>query len=645
MKRHLETKQEEEEFQKLSPEQKAEFTRCHIEQLKQVSSVLRYIGSVFVAFMGVLYVSFELVAADSPAAQLFLGVWGAFGFFAVVFLAASFSRFVAIMRGWCQELPLFRMAKTVAGNDWARASLLCCTAWAVPLVLLLSWANQSCRRYRNLCDRVERLPADIDRAQSRPEPSRKEDMRRNSTVEDADKPVVVGVVDDPKRSRLTQRVVQGLEAMEQWNWIAIVMRMYILSLAFVGYVLTPRLLNIFLAWLNSSLSGLDYTTLTVMILISGITCFLLPPVPGVPVYIFSGVLLVGRADFDYTAACVVAIGVGFLLKLCACAMQQKLIGELLGKSLWVRSQCGVNKPLIRAIELVLRDPGTWTVGKVAILCGGPDWPTSVLAGILKLNVLKMELGTVPIIFFITPCTLSGAFYLRAGESAFWSRAASLMVSSTALMGLGLWLMAAWKIQEKLDEEDWEVTRPLAKNVDLDWLDFRSQEIATVCTATWSSLPRCVRCASTTGLFTILCVCYLFFWRSSVCFGSFEVTDDIDALVLWRGEDGIIKPTGMVGLATSGVAMLGCLVLHVYVTMLQREVVSKKVAELDAMEMAWKAEFRQRAAEVEKAGPPAIKGFHVDDASGAEVRCKSSHRVGISAGTVVHPRPPRPHDTE
>jgi hypothetical protein len=621
--RHLETEQEKEEFQKLSPEQKEKFTRCHLEQLKQVSSIIKYIGSGFVAFMGVLYVSFELVAADSPAAQLFLGVWGAFGFFSVVFLAVSFSRFMAIMKGWCQELPLFRMAKTVACNDWARAALLICTACMVPFILLLSMVNQCCRRYRNLYERVGigksvMSKADIDRIKSRPQASKWDDLTRNSTVKDAEQPVMVADEDDPKDSRLTQRVVQGLHAMEQWNWIAIVMRMYILSVLFVGYTLTPRVLNIFLSWLSSLLSGLDYATLVVMTLISGITCFLLPPVPGLPVYIFSGVLLVGQADFDFWAACGVATTVGFLLKLMACAMQQKLIGELLGNSLWVRSQCGVNKPLIRAIELVLRDPGTWTVGKVAILCGGPDWPTSVLAGILKLNIFKMELGTLPIILFITPCTLSGAFYLRKEESEFWSRAASLMVSSTALMGLFMWMMAAWKIQEKLDEDDWEVTRPLVKNVDLDWLDFRSQEIAKVCTATWSTLPCHIKCISHTGLFMILCVCYLFFWRASLCFGDFAVTADINTLVLWKGDDGIIKPAGMAGLAISGVAMLGFLVLHIHITMSQKEAVNKKAAELDANEKDWKEKFVQKAAEVEKAGPPKLKGFHVDDEIGAEV---------------------------
>jgi hypothetical protein len=38
------------------------------------------------------------------------------------------------------------------------------------------------------------------------------------------------------------------------------------------------------------------------------------------------------------------------------------------------------------------------LGKVCILVAGPDFPTSVLCGILKLNIPQMLLGTTPVIF-------------------------------------------------------------------------------------------------------------------------------------------------------------------------------------------------------------------------------------------------------
>merc|ERR1719237_736348 len=51
--------------------------------------------------------------------------------------------------------------------------------------------------------------------------------------------------------------------------------------------------------------------------------------------------------------------------------------------------------------------------KVAVLTGGPDWPTSVLTGILDLPLLSMLYGSLPVIFLIAPCCVSGGFMLRA----------------------------------------------------------------------------------------------------------------------------------------------------------------------------------------------------------------------------------------
>ena len=50
---------------------------------------------------------------------------------------------------------------------------------------------------------------------------------------------------------------------------------------------------------------------------------------------------------------------------------------------------------IKAIRLILEEPGL-TTAKVSILVGGPDWPTSVLTGILKLPAAGMQIGTLPV---------------------------------------------------------------------------------------------------------------------------------------------------------------------------------------------------------------------------------------------------------
>merc|ERR1719326_1072539 len=64
---------------------------------------------------------------------------------------------------------------------------------------------------------------------------------------------------------------------------------------------------------------------------------------------------------------------------------------------------------VRCFEKILKAKG-WTLGKVALLCGGPDWPVSVTAGILRLSLVQCEIGTIPIIVFIIPCALTGSLY-------------------------------------------------------------------------------------------------------------------------------------------------------------------------------------------------------------------------------------------
>ena len=70
------------------------------------------------------------------------------------------------------------------------------------------------------------------------------------------------------------------------------------------------------------------------------------------------------------------------------AIQQKGIGERMSGSVAVRKFVGVNSLSIRAIEKILSAPGLafMDIRKISILCGGPDWPTSVLCGVLHLDL-------------------------------------------------------------------------------------------------------------------------------------------------------------------------------------------------------------------------------------------------------------------
>jgi len=39
------------------------------------------------------------------------------------------------------------------------------------------------------------------------------------------------------------------------------------------------------------------------------------------------------------------------------------------------------------------------------MCGGPDWPTSVICGMLRIKLYESSLGIVPIFLFTIPTVM------------------------------------------------------------------------------------------------------------------------------------------------------------------------------------------------------------------------------------------------
>ena len=152
-----------------------------------------------------------------------------------------------------------------------------------------------------------------------------------------------------------------------------------------------------LSWLNERCATLSPGMVTVIVCAFGIFLFLLPPIPGVPVYLFSGVVLVASLDdsMGFWPAVFVTSILCLCIKLTACTIQQKVFGENLSDRVAVRRLVGMNSMTLRAIRYNLSQKGL-TPAKVAILCGGPDWPTSVLCGILRLPLYECLLGTLPV---------------------------------------------------------------------------------------------------------------------------------------------------------------------------------------------------------------------------------------------------------
>ncbi|CAE7613688.1 unnamed protein product [Symbiodinium natans] len=577
-------------FDKLSNSQKDKFAEKQMRNLDLVSRMIKVCGCVFVLMFGTTWMASQLVSSSSHLSDLVLGFLGVFSISFCLFVAVAFQRLKTVMADWCKNLPLYRLSLSLFQSDWVRALLAFAFSPLVPIVLVLSCMNQKVRKFRGL---------------------------PTITYEAGESSVAFSPDTDAEQLWLTQRVSYQVEAMrEDWEWISIFMKMYVFGLLMLLYVTFPILLNIFLSWLSSSLQGFDFGVVCLLIVVAGMCCFLLPPVPGVPVYLFAGIIIADKCPQGFEAGAAIAIGVGFVLKLMACAMQQKLIGECLGANLTIRTQVGINTPMIRAIEAVLRKPGM-SIGKVSILCGGPDWPTSVLAGILRLSLFECELGTLPIIFFVAACSLSGSFYLKQNESELWDRAATFMMSASVFLCMLLQIMGAWAIQTQLDQNEWELTKPLEQNVELDWLDFRWREMSRAAAVRWSDTPVWLRVVTLFGILLQVLVGQVFYWRSSLCFGEFEVTDDINSLQWWvDGESGLILLPGLVCCCLSIGGWAFYFILSCWLKRQQAKPFADMAKRLDAIEKRWKDQRRDLAAKLAALGACRDNWEEVEEANEA-----------------------------
>ena len=201
---------------------------------------------------------------------------------------------------------------------------------------------------------------------------------------------------------------------------------------------------------------------TLMIVGVGLFLFLLPPVPGVPIYMVAGIILIASGTNNSPNAeggmgvawsIAFAMGTSLLMKLSACTVQQCCIGMPLKKSIKIKQAVGINSVEMRTMKLVLARPGL-SIAKCAILIGMPDWPTSVLCGILDLPLIPIIVGTVPVILLIAPTVLSGSFLylasLPAGDYSWCNSVAAMTLMLAAGVQSGSMVVALFYIQKELE---------------------------------------------------------------------------------------------------------------------------------------------------------------------------------------------------
>lgn len=520
----------------------------HITDMRRLSKIVKIVLVTLLGLIFAIHIAIQLVPHASHAGgKAILAFLVGYLLVFVIFIFVSFSRVTHKMMLEVEDLPALKSLKGYCENDWVRAGGLCALVPLLPIVLLLSFANQGVRRMR-------------------------------------------GLVKNEDHGPLTRRVQMAIDCMAEWDRLHVLACMYIVSLCIIVSITAPIFLNVFLSWMSAEMHALAYWQVCVATVLVGIFLFLLPPVPGAAVYPFMGVVLADPRKGPpggFWGGIAISIVLSILTKFVASAICQKVIGELLGSDVAIRQSCGVHKPGIRAVESLMQKPGlSW--GKCMVFSGCPDWPTSVLAGILKLPLLQCLLGALPVIPVIIPMTLTGAFYLRREESEAWNRSVNMMLFLTTALTAILFAGIGSALQGEFDKYGDKLSKLRPQDIELEWLDVRQARVAELSRARWEDAPLAVRELLAAGACTVGLMTHLFVWSSNLCFGSFSLTDDI-ATLRWFGDaDGLLRPLGIVGLLLYAVAWVGYALYKVWYSYWSRQLVKEATAEVDAQEEQWKS---------------------------------------------------------
>lgn len=346
------------------------------------------------AIIGMLWASAQIMSRDVGLAQTIVQVAAFTAVIVGIFIVIALQRLIFRMKEQVFDNPLLMELIDFLQGPWVQAAFLLGAPWGPPVYFVVSVLNQCVRSCRGITD------------------------VRGWEEKDADGNIVnTRLLTGSLGNLVTKLGSHQFYIMSTWDYTDLVQKIFVLAwLFFIMVVFAVRVLNIFLCYCREYLKPFNPWLVLFSWYWLGLLMLLCPAIPGPPVYIFGGLVVVNKFTADPTygsenqafmIGLYITMQVGWFIKLTACAMQQKIFGEYIGASSdYVRATVGVQKPMIRAIEVVLRQPGI-NFGKSSILCGGPDWPTSVLCGLLRCSLLQIEIGTFPIILFIAPCVCTG----------------------------------------------------------------------------------------------------------------------------------------------------------------------------------------------------------------------------------------------
>ena len=102
------------------------------------------------------------------------------------------------------------------------------------------------------------------------------------------------------RGWLTYRVSAFVNSASEWRWTAIFTNLhYWICLLFSLNVLAGTFTVVFLSWLRVKLAKAGFTLTYVIFSFVGLAMFLIPIIPGIPVYLTGGILLTDETSVHF----------------------------------------------------------------------------------------------------------------------------------------------------------------------------------------------------------------------------------------------------------------------------------------------------------------------------------------------------------
>lgn len=488
---------------------------------------VKIFGSLVLASLMGMWIAASIAGASmrlSSAVSVFSGAT----LVAIVVLLGATVGWASLTKE-ARRIPLVRKMAASAASDWMRAIAV---LWGAPLFcayLGASWCNQRVRLWL-----------------------RAHGMQIAAKENNDD-----GV--DEKALSLTLIAHKQVRLVRSWDWTGVLTKVNVWGcMWYVFSVGVSKWVTVFLAALNTTLQDPSVSTSTVIGIFYavGLSMFLLPPVPGVPVYVVGGLLVVKKLahTMNFWSALFAVVGIGFALKLNAICIQQKVFGELLGRRVGIRVAVGVNSSTMKTIRFILERPGL-SIAKVAILCGGPDWPTSVITGILGLSLPQMLLGSVPVLVLVAPCVMAGAFMVKAEEGGVWGSAATTTLALAAMAQAVAMIAALYFISDVLEKEQKKIEaipddEEVAEHERKSAIVAQKYKDATA----WPRLPAGAKLAL--GTSALLAITATWMYQFLSCFRLFGVNDEIGAPIGVSSSAGATTKRGLGGSALNIVLPMG-----------------------------------------------------------------------------------------